>query len=362
MNSILEIHGRKLQIPIIQGGMGVGVSLERLAGAVAKEGGIGCISTADCGYREEDFYKNPEKANLRALREEIKKAKELSDGNGLIGVNAMVATQQYDDAVRAAVDAGADVVISGAGIPMHLPELIPAGKALIAPIVSSGRCIRLICKNWWNRYKRTPDFVVIEGPEAGGHLGFKEEDVLNNRCQPLLKILSDVKQELKQVEESIQQKIPVFVAGGIWDNTDVEEALQAGADGVQVATRFIGTEECDASDAYKQILVNASSKDVRIIHSPVGMPGRAIYTPMFERLEKLGRIRPKHCSRCIKTCNPGEVMYCITHALIEAARGNVNDGLFFTGSNIDRLDQIVTVKEVMENLKLGWKASEHAEI
>lgn len=350
----LEIHDRSMQIPVIQGGMGVGVSLENLAGNVALEGGMGCISTADCGYREADFAKHPEDANLRALRKEIQDAKEIAGGNGLVAVNAMVATQQYDEAVRTAVDSGADAIISGAGIPMNLPELVPAGKALIAPIVSSGRCIRLICRNWMKKYNRQPDFVVIEGPKAGGHLGFKEEDLLANRCESLLDILKDVKSELAEIEKTVRKKIPVFVAGGIWDDVDVRNAIAAGADGVQVATRFIGTHECDASTAYKQMLIDASSQDVRVIHSPVGMPGRAVFSPMFKRLESLGRIAPTHCSRCIKTCNPGEVMYCITHALIEAVKGNRDEGLFFTGSNIDRLNKLTSVKEVMENLKMGF--------
>ena len=346
----LTIHGRTLSIPLIQGGMGVGVSLERLAGSVAKEGGMGCISTADCGYREENFDKDPEGANLKALKEEIEEARKISEGKGMIAINAMVATQQFENAVKTAVKAGIDAVISGAGLPLDLPSLVPKGSALIAPIVSSGRAIRLICKTWWKKAQRLPDFVVLEGPKAGGHLGFKERDLLQKACSNVLDLLADVKKELEPFEESIHQRIPVFVAGGIWDKKDVEAAREAGADGVQVATRFIGTEECDASQGYKDVLISASAKDLKIIHSPVGMPGRAVFTPMLKKLETVGRIPPVHCSRCIKTCKVGEVPYCITHALIEAVKGNLEEGLFFSGANVEKLTKMSTVHEVVHDL------------
>ncbi|SDW52810.1 NAD(P)H-dependent flavin oxidoreductase YrpB, nitropropane dioxygenase family [Lachnospiraceae bacterium KHCPX20] len=346
----LSIHGKELSIPLIQGGMGVGVSLERLAGSVAREGGMGCISTADCGYREENFATDPEGANLKALTEEIEQARVISKGKGMIAINAMVATRQFEQAVRTAVKAGIDAVISGAGLPLDLPGLVPKGAALIAPIVSSGRAIRLICKTWWKKAQRLPDFVVLEGPKAGGHLGFKESELLQNTCRNVLDILSDVKKELQPFEEAAKRRIPVCVAGGIWDRADVTRAKEAGADGVQMATRFIATEECDASQGYKDVLLSASRKELKIIHSPVGMPGRAVVTPMLRRLETEGRIPPLRCSRCIKTCQVNEVAYCITHALIEAVKGNREEGLFFCGSNVDRLTEMSTVHEVVTDL------------
>ncbi len=354
--SVLKIHGRELTIPLIQGGMGVGVSLERLAGAVASAGAMGCISTADCGYREADFDRAPEEANLRALREEIRQAREISGGRGLVAINAMVAARQYADAVRTAVDCGIDAVISGAGLPLALPEYVPAGAALIAPIVSSGRAAGLIARVWKQKYNRIPDFVVIEGAEAGGHLGFKEKQLLEGKCQSLPEILADVKAVLKPYEEEAGRGIPVFCAGGIWDRDDIAEIMAAGASGVQLATRFIATEECDASPGYKEVLLQAAAGDVEIIHSPVGMPGRAVRTPLIERLARDGRIPPRHCSRCIVSCEPSSVPYCITHALIEAVKGNPEEGLFFTGANVSRLREMTTVPALLR--ELGFSPAE----
>ena len=348
--AVLKIHGRTLAHPLIQGGMGVGVSLERLAGAVALAGAMGCISTADCGYREPDFDRAPEAANLRALRQEIRDARALSEGHGLLAVNAMVATRQYADAVRTAVDCGIDAVISGAGLPLALPEYVPEGAALIAPIVSSGRAAALIARVWQQKYQRQPDFVVIEGAEAGGHLGFKEKQLLEGNCQSLAEILPEVRSALQPYEEKSGRHIPIFCAGGIWDKQDIERIMALGADGVQMATRFIATEECDASQGYKDVLLAAAAADVEIIHSPVGMPGRAVRTELIRRLEENGRIPPQHCSRCITSCVPSEVPYCITHALIEAVKGNRWEGLFFTGANVGRLREMTTVPELMREL------------
>lgn len=348
--AVLKIHGRTLAHPLIQGGMGVGVSLERLAGAVALAGGMGCISTADCGYREPDFDRAPEAANLRALRQEIRDARALSEGHGLLAVNAMVATRQYADAVRTAVDCGIDAVISGAGLPLALPEYVPEGAALIAPIVSSGRAAALIARVWQQKYQRQPDFVVIEGAEAGGHLGFKEKQLLEGSCQSLAEILPEVRRALQPYEEKSGRHIPIFCAGGIWDQQDIEKIMALGADGVQMATRFIATEECDAAQGYKDVLLAATAADVEIIHSPVGMPGRAVRTELIRRLAENGRIPPRHCSRCITSCVPSEVPYCITHALIEAVKGNRREGLFFTGANVGRLRKMTTVPELMQEL------------
>lgn len=346
----LSIHGHSMSVPIIQGGMGVGVSLERLAGSVAAEGGMGCISTADCGYREKDFEQNPEGANLRALQEEIRTARQLSGGHGMLAVNAMVATCQYADAVQTAVKAGIDAVISGAGLPLELPALVEEGAALIAPIVSGGRAARLILKSWWQHSKRVPDFVVIEGPEAGGHLGFKEEQLVQGVCPPLGEILEQVAEEVRPYEEEIGREIPIFCAGGIRNRQDMMEVMEAGAAGVQMATRFIVTRECDASETYKEVMLHAGERGSQIIHSPVGMPGRALRTPLIERLEREGRIPPVRCSRCIKTCRPAKVPYCITRALIQAVKGNIEEGLFFAGAQAEELREMTTVHDLMTEM------------
>ena len=347
------LENRGLEIPLIQGGMGVGVSLSGLAGAVARTGAMGCISTADCGYREEDFRRSPEEANLRALRKEIRRARERSEGRGLLSINAMVATRQWEDAIKVAVEEGIDAVISGAGLPLSLPELVPEGKALIAPIVSSGRAAKVLLKTWSQKYQRTADFVVLEGPLAGGHLGFKAVEVEEGKAKSLEELIPEVLSVLQGFEEEFGRKIPLFAAGGIWSREDIVRVQEAGAYGVQMATRFIGTEECDASTAYKEYLISKGEKDLAIIHSPVGMPGRAVKSPMLEKLGETGRIPPKHCSRCIHSCDPGSVKYCITYALISAVEGNVEEGLFFSGANLEKLREIVSVREIVGELFPG---------
>ena len=352
---MLTLAGRALTVPILQGGMGVGVSLGGLAGAVAACGGMGCISTADTGYREPDFEKDPVSANRRALAAEIAKAKKIAGGAGIVAINAMVATQNYADAVKTAVEAGVDAIVSGAGLPLELPGLVGKADVALAPIVSSGRAAKLILRRWAKAFGRTADFVVIEGCKAGGHLGFAEEDLLAGKCQTLDEILPEVLAEVKPFEEQFGHAIPVFVAGGVYTGEDMAHYMKRGAAGVQIATRFIPTYECDASQAYKDVLLNASAEDVRIIHSPVGMPGRALNTPLVQKLSEGMRFPPKRCARCLKGCNPAQVPYCITHALIEAVKGNVEEGLFFCGANVGRLDKMRSVRALMDELMNEWR-------
>ena len=352
---MLTLAGRALTVPILQGGMGVGVSLGGLAGAVAACGGMGCISTADTGYREPDFEKDPVSANCRALAAEIAKAKKIAGGAGIVAINAMVATQNYADAVKTAVEAGVDAIVSGAGLPLELPGLVGGADVALAPIVSSGRAAKLILRRWAKAFGRTADFVVIEGCKAGGHLGFAEEDLLAGKCQTLDEILPEVLAEVKPFEEQFGHAIPVFVAGGVYTGTDMAHYMKQGAAGVQIATRFIPTYECDASQAYKDVLLQASAEDVRIIHSPVGMPGRALNTPLVQKLSEGMRFPPKRCARCLKGCNPAQVPYCITHALIEAVKGNVEEGLFFCGANVGRLDKMRSVRALMDELMNEWR-------
>lgn len=335
--------------------MGVGVSLGGLAGAVAACGGMGCISTADTGFREPDFLKKPFDANLRALKKEIRRAKELAHGAGMIAVNAMVATRQYAQAVQAAAEAGADAIISGAGLPLDLPGLVSRSDVALAPIVSSARAAHLICRTWARHYHRAPDFIVIEGCRAGGHLGFAEQDLLDGTCQSLDEILPEVLAVVRPYAEEAGREIPVFVAGGIYTGGDMAHFTAQGAAGVQMATRFIATYECDASQGYKDVLIAAKEEDVRIIHSPVGMPGRALATPLVKKLEAGLRLPPRYCSACIKTCVPSQIPYCITHALIQAVEGNVEEGLFFCGANVGRLDRMMHVSELMDEVTREWR-------
>jgi len=336
------------RVPIIQGGMGVGVSRYRLAGAVAREGGIGIISTAQIGYDERDFNKNQIEANLHAIKKHIDLARASADG-GIIGVNIMVATKQYERYVEAACAAGADLIISGAGLPLTLPKMVLGYKTKIAPIVSSVRAISVILKMWDRKYQRTADLVVIEGPRAGGHLAFSKEDLEDidqMEYDTEIKAIIDV---IREYEAKYRIKIPAIIAGGIYDKQDIIKAMELGADGVQIATRFVATEECDASQAFKEAYLKATKEDIKIVVSPVGMPGRAIDNKFLKKIA-MEREKITKCFNCLEKCNPKEIPYCITSALINAVKGNVDEGLIFCGDNVDRLNKITRVKEIFNEL------------
>ena len=345
----LKIGELVAEKPIIQGGMGVGVSRSRLAGAVAAEGGIGIISTAQIGYDEEGFEKDQAGCNRIAIKKHIKRAKEIAGGKGLVGVNIMVALKHYKEHVQEAVKAGADVIISGAGLPMDLPKLVGENVTKIAPIVSSKRAAQLILKMWAHRYNRTADFIVVEGPKAGGHLGFSKEQLQDIDKLDYDQEIRDIIECKRDYEEKFQRKIPVIVAGGIFDRKDIEHVMKLGADGVQIASRFVATEECDASDAYKQAYIQAEKKNIQIIQSPVGMPGRALRNEFIKGLETARKPITK-CYNCLEKCDPRTVPYCITKALIEAVQGNVENGLIFCGENVDRIHEMTTVHDLMNEL------------
>lgn len=345
----LRIGDKTAALPIIQGGMGVGVSRSGLAGAVAKEGGIGIISTAQIGYDEEGFEQNPAECNLKAIRKHIKKAKDIACGKGMVGVNVMVALKHYKEHVKEAVKAGADVIICGAGLPVDLPELVKKGTSKIAPIVSSARASSIILKMWDHKYKRTADFLVVEGPMAGGHLGYSREQLSELDKYDFDEEIKKIIDSKKQYEEKYKCSIPVIVGGGIFDHKDIDHILSLGADGVQMATRFVATEECDADILYKQAYLNAKAEDIDIVVSPVGMPGRAVHNKFIESVEN-GRKAISKCYQCLEKCNPANVPYCITKALTDAVRGNVDEGLIFCGSNADRINSITTVHQLMLEL------------
>ncbi|MFG6369977.1 MAG: nitronate monooxygenase family protein [Lachnospiraceae bacterium] len=339
--SELKIGNLCPRVPVIQGGMGVGVSLSGLAGAVAAAGGIGVISTAQVGFRDPDFTRNPIKCNLKAVADEIKKAREKANG-GIIGVNIMVATKHYEDYVKAAVAANVDLIISGAGLPMTLPEI--SGAAKIAPIVSSRKALRVIANHWRKKYDRKPDLIVIEGPFAGGHLGFSKEDI----DAYTMTGGKDYDEEIKSIIALADElAVPVVVAGGIYERKDMDHYLSMGAKGVQMATRFVTTKECDASNAYKQAYLDAKKEDIVIVKSPVGMPGRAIHNAFLDKVNAGERFM-RGCRQCIITCKPDTAPYCITEALINAVEGRLDEGLIFCGSNAYRADKIETVAEIME--------------
>lgn len=367
----LKIGNLVAKHPVIQGGMGVGVSLSSLAGAVAKAGGIGIISTAQIGFKDQDFGKNPMAANLRAIHSELKKAREKAP-QGILGFNIMVATKEYASYVKEAVKAGADVIISGAGLPIDMPKFVAEAenenggsekkerRTMIAPIVSSVKSALVICRMWDRKYHTAPDFVVVEGPCAGGHLGFSREQltelgadtnhVAETFDEPAYdKEIRGIIETVKSFAEKYKKHIPVITAGGIFDHKDVLHQFALGAEGIQAATRFVTTEECDADIAYKEAYINAKEEDIVIVKSPVGMPGRAIKNKFLERVAQ-GPVKVERCFRCLEHCNPAETPYCITKALINAAEGKIDEALLFCGSNAYRCEKIETVPEVMAAL------------
>lgn len=350
------INKKEMKLPIIQGGMGIGVSLSNLAGNVAKCGAMGVISSVNCGYRNDDFKKNSKSVNEAAFREEIKRAKEISQGNGLVAVNIMVATNYYEEMATIAVEEGADAIISGAGLPMDLPKYTKDSETMAAIIVSSGKAAKLLCRSWDKKYGVVPDFVIIEGSKAGGHLGFKREELEQNTAETLEEILPQVLAEVAPFEEKYGRKIPVFVAGGVFDGKDMAKFTNMGAAGAQMATRFIATEECDASDVFKNVIVNATEDDAVLVKSPVGMPGRAVLTPLLKKLENGEKFLAKQCCNCLKVCPKGDkVPYCISDALIAAVKGDYDNGLFFCGANVGRIDKIVKVEELINEIMTEWK-------
>ena len=345
----LKIGDKITRVPLIQGGMGVGISLGRLAGTVAREGGVGIISSAQIGYREPDFDRNPAEANLRAIESEMKKARAISP-DGIIGFNVMTALKENAVHIRAAVKAGADIVISGAGLPTDLPALTEGSSTRIAPIVSTDKSANVILKYWDRKYKRTADLVVIEGPQAGGHLGFKKEEIETYTPESYGEEIRKIIVTVRKYAEKYGVKIPVVVAGGIYDSSDVKRVMDLGADGVQVATRFVTTEECDADIRYKEAYINASEEDIRIVKSPVGMPGRAIMNSFMERVMGGEKIPHSPCHGCLAKCSPADIPYCITDGLIDAVKGNIEKGLLFCGAKAYKAEKIETVSEVIQAL------------
>ncbi len=375
----LKLGARQARLPLIQGGMGVGISLGRLAGAVAGEGGVGIISTAQIGFRESDFDRDSLGANLRAVKKEFDRARAIAP-EGVVGFNIMVASRCYEAYVRAAVAAGADIIISGAGLPMDLPKAAAEvvretgreTEPALAPIVSTEKAARVVLRYWDKKYKRVPDLLVVEGPLAGGHLGFtrKQLDKFAQLGQGASKETSGQKdredgadispayqEEIRAILETVRsfeerygRKIPVALAGGIDDRERARRAFDLGADAIQVASRFVTTEECDADIRYKEAYIRAGKEDIVIVKSPVGMPGRAIRNRFMERVMSGEKIPHSPCHRCLHTCNPAEIPYCITDALVSAAKGDVENALLFCGAGAWKADRIETVREVIQSL------------
>lgn len=334
------------QLPIMQGGMGVGISLSGLASSVASYGGVGVISSAQIGFNFEGFEQNAMKANFLALANHLKLAKQKAKG-GIIGVNIMCAMRGYEDCVRCCVENMADIIISGAGLPINLPELVKGSLTKIAPIVSSFKATNVLLKLWDKRYGKTADLIVIEGAKAGGHLGFTPE-----QAEQILPFDDEIKLILECVqgyEEKYDKKIPVIFGGGVFDKEDMNHYLDIGCSGVQIASRFVTTEECDAPENFKQAYINAEKEDIGIIKSPVGMPGRAIMNNFIKRITTV-REEITKCYSCLLHCDPKTTPYCISKALINSAKGDTENGLVFCGAETYRVKEMGTVGSLIREL------------
>jgi len=349
----LNLNNLKVKKPIIQGGMGVGISMSGLASAVANEDGIGVISSVGLGLLADNPKISFKEGNKQILNREIHRARSLT--NGVLCLNIMVAISDYDDLVKLAFDEGIDIIFLGAGLPLKLPEAITVdrlkrGETKVAVIVSSGRAVQLIFQSWQKRFNHVPDLVVVEGPMAGGHLGFKKEQIFDP-AYALEQLLPDVLGVVKRFELQLEKNIPVIAAGGIYTGADIFKFLKMGAQGVQMGTRFVATHECDASLEFKQAYINCKEDDLTIIQSPVGLPGRAIRNKFIDEVSA-GNRKPFKCPwKCLKTCDFREAPYCIAKALTNAQKGNVKEGYTFAGANAYRVQEIISVKELFENLE-----------
>jgi len=344
----LIIGDLKIKIPIIQGGMGVKVSTAPLASAVANYGAAGTIASVGLGYGRKDNESNFLKASREGLRDEIHAAKKLS--KGVIGVNVLVAANNYEDLVRTAAEEKADFIVSGAGLPLKLPAFTEGYAIKLIPIVSSAKAAHIIIKTWKKRYGLLPDAIVVEGPFAGGHLGFKPEFLKTNKDNTLCNLVKDVLSVTEEYKKEFKSEIPVIAAGGIFDGKDMARFLKMGVSGVQMATRFVATHECSVADEFKQLYLKSGKDDVVIIDSPVGMPGRAIKTKFIDRVMRSEKIPIKCDYQCLKTCNPKTASYCIAKALFNAVRGDLDNAVVFAGSNVYRVDKIVSVKELLDSI------------
>lgn len=360
----LKIGKHTIKYPIFQGGMGLGISWDKLASAVSLNGGLGIISSVGTGYYEERAHIKKElnlkpygsenfysKDGLQAL---INNARKVC-GDAPLGCNILCASNDYARIARDACEVGFNIIVSGAGLPTNLPEFTADfPDVALVPIISSAKALKIICKRWQGRYNRLPDAVVVEGPKSGGHQGFTYEQCLDENYQ-LEKIIPPVVEEVKN-----WGNFPVIAAGGIWDKSDIEVMLGLGANGVQMGTRFIGTFECDASENFKEVLLACKEKDIELIKSPVGYPARGIRTNLLDLVDK--RTGPKiNCiSNCVTPCQRGkeatQVGYCIADRLFDAWAGKKETGLFFTGANGYRLNKLISVKELMNKLINGEDA------
>ena len=352
----LRIGEKVAKIPVIQGGMGVGISLSGLASAVARAGGIGVIAAKGIGLLERDYFKDGRAAGLRAFRREIRAAREKA--TGLLGVNIMVAVNDFHQLLDVAIEEKVDLVLMGAGLPVKgIPvERMRENGVKAVPIVSSARAVEMIFRMWKKTHGDVPDAVVCEGPLAGGHLGFSEEQIADPDFQ-LEVIIPPIVEALKPFEQEFGRKIPVIAAGGIFTGQDIHDAMKLGAAGVQMGTRFVATNECDADVKFKQAYVDCTEEEIGLIKSPVGMPGRAIRNEFILASEE-GRRPSFRCAwQCLASCKAEAAKYCISIALNYARKGKLDKGFVFVGANAHRVKEIVPVASLVNELAEGYRVS-----
>ncbi len=353
MMNTLKIGNLDIKLPIVQGGMGVCVSLSGLASAVANEGGIGVISAVGIGMTEANYKNNYKEANKTALRKEIRKARLKS--RGVIGVNIMLAASDFDDLFKIALEEKIDVIFIGAGLFLKKPENIELSVfkntlTKFIPKVSSARAAKIIFRQWSDKYNRVPDALVVEGPLSGGHQGFKMSDVINPEIS-LSSIIIDTIKEIKPYEQKYGIEIPVIAGGGIYTGKDISDIMSAGASGVKMGTRFVTTNECDVSENYKKNYLSCNKDDITIIKSPVGLPARVITNDFVKQIQQ-GNQKPVSCPwRCLKSCDYKNVQFCIAKTLFNAAQGDFTNGFSFAGTKAYMAEEIISVKETVNQIK-----------
>jgi len=351
----LVIGDLVLPLPIVQGGMGVQVSTASLAAAVADCGAAGTIAGVGLGYGTAENDTDYPGASRRALTAEVRKAKAMT--KGVVGVNLLGALSNFEDLARTAAAAGADFIASGAGLPLSLPSFTEGFKTRLIPIVSSARAAAIIIKAWRKRYSRIPDGFIVEGPLAGGHLGYKPEELKPPRPGQLETEVAEVLAVTRDCERETGAKVPVIAAGGIFDGKDAARFLAMGARGVQIATRLVATLECSVAQAFKDLYLKARGEDLVIIESPVGMPGRAIRTAFVDRILAGERVPFKCGYQCLRTCNPATAPYCIAEAMFNAVAGDLDHAVVFAGQNVTRVHEIVPVRQVLETIAQEIRAA-----
>jgi nitronate monooxygenase len=374
--SALVLRGARL-LPIVQGGMGVGVSGHRLAGSVAALGGVGTLSSVDLRRHHPDLMERTRglgmgeaakrainDANLEAIDREVAAARARSGGRGLLAMNVMRAVSEYAASVKRALEAGIDAIVVGAGLPLDLPDLAQDHPdALLIPILSDSRGVQLIVKKW-ERKKRLPDAIVIEHPRlAGGHLGAAKIADLKDPRFDFERVLPETREFLRKA--GIEREVPLIAAGGIRTHADIVRVQSLGASAVQLGTPFAVTEEGDAHPEFKRVLAEAREEDMVEFTSVAGLPARAVATPWLkaylkieQKLQAVAHVKSR-CTKafdCLAQCGlrdglPGWGQFCIDHQLAAALRGDVKKGLFFRGVGaLPFGDQIRSVRELVERL------------